>query len=177
MADDYIQAAGHNAFLTVMGGRRSDFVWGCNANAANQGILLIQVYFITRNQKYLDAALGNLEYILGRNATGYCFVTGCGIFHPCIPITGPLSPMIMWIPYRGFLPADQIPVNRIIVTMIFTNRKPPMWIPTVPMLPMKSPSTGMHRWFTLPMHWKPWKIILPIINKKYAKYKNCHRTI
>jgi endoglucanase len=85
MADDYIHLASQNAFLTVMGGRKSDFVWGSNANAANQGILLIQVYFLTRNQKYLNAAVGNLEYILGRNATGYCFVTGFGHFptmHP-----------------------------------------------------------------------------------------------
>lgn len=85
LADDYVQAAGQGAFLTAMGGRRSDFNWGSNSNAANQGILLIQVYFMTRDQKYLDAALGNLEYILGRNATGYCFVTGFGNYptmHP-----------------------------------------------------------------------------------------------
>jgi endoglucanase len=85
LGDDYVQAANQSAFLTAMGGRRSDFNWGSNANAANQGILLIQVYFLTRDQKYLDAALGNLEYILGRNATGYCFVTGFGHFstkHP-----------------------------------------------------------------------------------------------
>jgi endoglucanase len=82
MADDYIQSAQQNAFLTVMGGRKRDFVWGSNANAANQGILLVQVYYITGAQKYLDAALGNLEYICGRNATGYCFITGIGSFSP-----------------------------------------------------------------------------------------------
>ena len=78
MADEYIEGSEQNAFVTVMGGRRRDFTWGSNANAANQGILLIQVYLITRLQKYLDAALGNLEYICGRNATGYCFITGFG---------------------------------------------------------------------------------------------------
>ena len=77
-ADEYIRNSRNNAFLTVMGSRKSDFTWGSNANAANQGILLIQVYFITRDQQYLDAALGNLEYICGRNATGYCFITGIG---------------------------------------------------------------------------------------------------
>ncbi len=85
LGDDYVQAANQSAFLTPMGGRRSDFNWGSNSNAANQGILLIQVYFMTSDQKYLDAALGNLDYILGRNATGYCFVTGFGHFstkHP-----------------------------------------------------------------------------------------------
>jgi endoglucanase len=78
MADDYIQGLHNNAFLTVMGGRRSDFNWGSNSNAANQGILMIKVYAITGKIKYLDAARGNLEYICGRNATGYCFITGFG---------------------------------------------------------------------------------------------------
>jgi endoglucanase len=78
MANQYVRNAQSNAFLTVMGGRKSDFVWGSNANAANQGILLIQVYFITHDRSYLDAALGNLEYICGRNATGFCFITGIG---------------------------------------------------------------------------------------------------
>jgi endoglucanase len=85
IADEYIRNSQNNAFLTVMGGRKSDFVWGSNANAANQGILLIQVYFITHNRSYLDAALGNLEYICGRNATGYCFITGIGSHSPMHP--------------------------------------------------------------------------------------------
>lgn len=103
MADDYIQAIGRSAFLTVMGGRRSDFVWGSNANAANQGILLIQVYFITRNRKYLDAALGNLDYILGRNATGYCFVTGFGHFSTMHPHHRPSVADNIADPVPGFL--------------------------------------------------------------------------
>jgi endoglucanase len=85
MAEEYIRNSQNNAFLTVMGGRKSDFVWGSNANAANQGILLIQVYFITHNRSYLNAALGNLEYICGRNATGYCFITGIGSHSPMHP--------------------------------------------------------------------------------------------
>lgn len=85
MADEDIRSSRNNAFLTVMGGRRSDFVWGSNANAANQGILLIRAYSLTADRKFMDAAGANLEYICGRNATGYCFVTGIGHFstrHP-----------------------------------------------------------------------------------------------
>ena len=85
MADRYILAAKQNAFLTVMGGRKSDYNWGSNSNAANQGILLIKVYMLTRNPLYLDAALGNLEYLCGRNATGYCFITGIGSFSTMHP--------------------------------------------------------------------------------------------
>jgi endoglucanase len=67
-----------SAFETVIGGSKRDFNWGSNSNAANQSIVLLNAYHITQNKKYLDAALTNLDYILGRNATGYCFVTGIG---------------------------------------------------------------------------------------------------
>jgi endoglucanase len=85
IANQYIEASRQNAFLTVMGGRRMDFNWGSNANAANQGILLIRVYFLSHNQQYLEAALSNLDYICGRNATGYCFITGIGSFSTMHP--------------------------------------------------------------------------------------------
>ena len=85
MANQYLQASQENVFLTVMGGRKTDFNWGSNSNAANQGILLVKVYFLTRNPIYLDAALGNLEYLCGRNATGYCFITGMGCFSTMHP--------------------------------------------------------------------------------------------
>jgi endoglucanase len=74
-----------SAFHTVMGGRRSDFVWGSNAVAANQGMLLIYSWLIRKDKRYLHAGLDNLDYILGRNATGYCFVTGLGGFSPLHP--------------------------------------------------------------------------------------------
>lgn len=74
-----------NAYVTVMGGSEQDFVWGSNAVAANQGIALIQAYLITEEQEYLAAALSNLDYILGRNATGYSFVTGYGSKTPMHP--------------------------------------------------------------------------------------------
>lgn len=78
LADSYLQAANENAFQTVMGRSKKDFNWGSNANAANQGILLINAWLLSKDIKYINAALSNLDYILGRNATGYCFVTGIG---------------------------------------------------------------------------------------------------
>jgi endoglucanase len=78
VANNYVDSISTNAFKTVMGERRSDFVWGSNANAANQSILLINAYFLTQKKEYINAALTNLDYLLGRNATGYCFVTGIG---------------------------------------------------------------------------------------------------
>jgi len=62
----------------VMGKNKSDFVWGSNAVAANQAVALIMAYRISGDKAFLDAALTNLDYLLGRNATGYCFLTGLG---------------------------------------------------------------------------------------------------
>jgi endoglucanase len=85
MADDYLLNKTSNAFATVIGGNHREFVWGSNAIAANQGVLLINAYFITKNKKYIDGALSNLDYLLGRNATNYCFVTGVGTKSPMHP--------------------------------------------------------------------------------------------
>jgi len=78
MADDYINKQPTTAFHTVMGEFTKDFVWGSNSVAANQGMLLINAYLQQQNPKYLDAALANLDYLLGRNALNICFVTGLG---------------------------------------------------------------------------------------------------
>jgi endoglucanase len=77
-ASEYLKAIPASAFRTVIGMNKSDFVWGSNSVAANQGILLLQAYNISKKREYLDAALSNADYIAGRNATGYCFVTGIG---------------------------------------------------------------------------------------------------
>jgi endoglucanase len=77
-ADSITNNINTSAFETVIGGSKRDFNWGSNSNAANQSIVLLNAYRITKSKKYLDAALTNLDYILGRNATGYCFVTGIG---------------------------------------------------------------------------------------------------
>lgn len=84
-ADEYLSVQTSNAFFTVMGGNPSEFNWGSNATAANQGILLINAYFITKDKKYINAALSNMDYLLGRNATNYCFVTGIGAKPPMHP--------------------------------------------------------------------------------------------
>jgi len=85
MADDYIMRARNNAFCTVMGSSRGDFVWGSNAVAANQGMLLVSAWLLTQDRKYFDNACGNMDYLMGRNATGYCFVTGMGTMSPQHP--------------------------------------------------------------------------------------------
>ena len=65
-------------YQTVMGAQSWMFSWGSNAVAANQGMQLLIAYRLTGDSTYLRAALGNLDYLLGRNGTTYCFVTGFG---------------------------------------------------------------------------------------------------
>ncbi|CUI07487.1 glycoside hydrolase family 9 protein [Massilia antarctica] len=63
----------------------TDFVWGSNAVALNQSMMLLQAYRLNGKRDYLDAAQAGLDYVLGRNATGYSFVTGFGarrVLHP-----------------------------------------------------------------------------------------------
>lgn len=62
-----------------------DFVWGSNGMAANHSLMLLQAYRLTQDKSYLNAAQANLDYLLGRNATGYSFVTGYGSFTPMYP--------------------------------------------------------------------------------------------
>ncbi len=77
-ADELIDGADTRTYRTVMGKTEGDYIWGSSSVAANQGIVLIQAYQLTDNKKYLKAALSNLDYLLGRNATGYSFLTGFG---------------------------------------------------------------------------------------------------
>jgi endoglucanase len=84
-ADKMTEGIADRAYMTVIDKSAGDFIWGSNSVATNQGILLIQAYKLSKNRKYLDWALTNLDYVLGRNATGYSFVTGYGHKTPMFP--------------------------------------------------------------------------------------------
>ena len=78
LAASLVINGGNKAFGSIFGQNKNDFVWGSNSVAMNQSILLINSFLITKNKMYLTAARTNMDYILGKNATGYCFVTGFG---------------------------------------------------------------------------------------------------
>lgn len=78
-ADELVAEREQSAYGIPMGGSpRQEFIWGSSAVAANQGIVLIHAYRLTDDPRYLHAAQANLDYLLGRNATTYSFVTGFG---------------------------------------------------------------------------------------------------
>lgn len=78
LAADMTNGVEKRSYMTVMGVSTRDFIWGSSSVAANQGIVLINAYQITGDKKYIDYALSNVDYLLGRNATGFSFVTGHG---------------------------------------------------------------------------------------------------
>ena len=71
-----------SAYGIAYGSNRDDFHWGGTGTAMNQSLLLIRGFVSTGERRYLDAASANLDYVLGRNATGYSFVTGFGRHKP-----------------------------------------------------------------------------------------------
>ncbi len=56
--------------------------WGSNCEVASDGCIAGIAYYVTKNKKYLNTAVGCFDYLLGRNATGYCFVSGFGTKYP-----------------------------------------------------------------------------------------------
>lgn len=83
--DELMEEYNQSAYRVSMGRYERDFVWGSNGVIGNHSLLLIQAYRLTGDETYLEAALANLDYILGRNPTGYSFVTGFGSRTPMFP--------------------------------------------------------------------------------------------
>jgi len=102
-AKTFVSAQQQNPYGCPMGNQAKDFNWGSNANDANQGVMLIKAYQLSNDRVYLDAALSNLDYILGKNATGYCFVTGAGQKSPMHPHHRPSEADGITDPVPGWL--------------------------------------------------------------------------
>lgn len=75
-ADTLAARAASNGYRVTM--EASDFVWGSNAVALNQAMMLIQAHRLAPNASYVSSAQSMLDYVLGRNAVGLSFVTGFG---------------------------------------------------------------------------------------------------
>ena len=63
----------------------NNYQWGSNADALNRAILLALAHDFTGQARYLDAATEVMNYILGRNALNFSFVSGYGtqsLAHP-----------------------------------------------------------------------------------------------
>lgn len=59
-----------------------DYLWGSNSFVANAAVLKAVAYKASGNAAHLMSMRDDLNYLFGRNATGYCFVTGVGTRSP-----------------------------------------------------------------------------------------------
>ena len=84
--DSLVATTPKSSFQTPNGNSPRDFGWGCLAETfGTNGLTLCYAYRLTGDKKYLTAALEDTEYVLGRNATGYCYITGFGTKSPMHP--------------------------------------------------------------------------------------------
>jgi endoglucanase len=74
LMEEYAKAA-YQVSLDTIG-------WGSNGEVVNEAMEKIIAMQLTGDKKYLPSIQADADYILGRNATGYCFVTGIGSKSP-----------------------------------------------------------------------------------------------
>lgn len=79
------------------------FVWGSNSDILDAAIIFSQAYELTSDRKYLDVAIETFDYIMGKNATGYSFITGFGSKRPMFIHHRPSEADGIEDPYPGFV--------------------------------------------------------------------------
>lgn len=79
------------------------FGWGSNGGAGNLGMGIIMAYQLTGDEKYYRGAIDIMDYLMGRNAVNYSFVTGFGdqppmhIHHRQSEADGVVEPVPGWV--------------------------------------------------------------------------------
>lgn len=54
------------------------YIWGSNSFVTDNSIVMAYAYLLTEDTKHLDGVISGIDYILGRNAVDYSYVTGYG---------------------------------------------------------------------------------------------------
>ena len=85
LADRFASHVDESPYAIPLGRSKWDFIWGSNGIHASMGMVMMAAYELDKNDNYLDASLAVTDYLLGRNATGYSFVTGFGSKSPKEP--------------------------------------------------------------------------------------------
>lgn len=75
-ADELVARSRENGYGQTLAAR--DYVWGSNGVAGNQGLLLMMADRFHPQGGYRNAALANVDYLLGRNCFGVSWVTQVG---------------------------------------------------------------------------------------------------
>ena len=102
--DEAIKGVDTSCFQSPYGNSPRDFGWGCLAErCCCQGVALLYADKLLGSDKYRRYALQNADYLLGRNATGYCYVTGFGDKSPMHPHHRPSASDGIERPFPGML--------------------------------------------------------------------------
>ena len=85
-ANSKMKSVSESNFQCPCGDSERDFQWGSlGTNFATPGMMFLYAYQFTDDKRYVTMAQEIADYILGRNATGYCYVTGFGLKSPMHP--------------------------------------------------------------------------------------------
>jgi len=79
------------------------FAWGSTSDVANQALLKVIAMKLTGDRKYLPSLQADVNWLLGTNPTGYCFVTGFGTLSPMNIHHRPSGADGVPEPYPGFI--------------------------------------------------------------------------
>jgi len=79
------------------------YEWGSNSDVLNQAMILCFAHYLTGDEKYLAGAEQINDYIFGKNATGYCFLTGYGFKRVMFPHHRPSGADGIDDPIPGFI--------------------------------------------------------------------------
>ncbi len=80
-ADDFAKISS----IAPYGAAVISYNWGSNMTIANSGVILGLANKLTGDEKYMEAAEAQLNYLLGKNPVNECFVTGYGTVSPQNP--------------------------------------------------------------------------------------------
>ena len=94
-ADEMVNQSKNTGYNLCFG---SGFDWGSNMRVANDGMLLYMAAIVTGESSYSELAGYQLDYLLGTNALGYCFVTSYGTLCPENPHHRPSQVAGMAVP-------------------------------------------------------------------------------
>lgn len=99
LANDILEKIGNHPYHIGL----NRFEWGSNSDILNQAYILCVAHRLTGEAKYLDGAEQINDYIFGKNATGYCFLTGYGAKRIMFPHHRPSGADSIADPVPGFI--------------------------------------------------------------------------
>ncbi len=99
VADNILQKIDQHPYRIAL----DTYVWGSNSDILNQAYILCVAHKLTGDEKYLMGAEQITDYIFGKNATGYSFLTGFGSKRVMFPHHRQSGADSIADPIRGFI--------------------------------------------------------------------------